>query len=334
MLGAGSGGSIPQVAPWQEAYLAIEMANAAKLGFAGAAQVCCWENNFVTGLFLNSANGYNPLEGTAYWLTVGTANPTALNGYSPFTTWQQLYQANYGSSVPTLLDGYPNDPSGGYAAIMKAALASLWDVTQSPDDLAAYAYLTQMTPLLITSASGYASAQTWDITPTLADGHHLQNSEVFYGSGGTTTATTANALLAAVSGNNVLNAGAGDSILIGGSGHDALNSGAGNDFLFAGSGTQILYGGSGSNYLRAGTGADTFLFHATNAAHDTVVGFKPGVDQLDVVTGGTPLTAASLLSTETTDSSGNVVLHLAANHDVTLVGVHAAQLAAAWFVLT
>jgi Ca2+-binding RTX toxin-like protein len=187
---------------------------------------------------------------------------------------------------------------------------------------------------LITSASGYASTQTWDITPTLADGHHLLNSEVVYASGGTITATTPNALLAVVSGNNVLNAGSGDSILIGGTGHDVLNGGAGDDFLIAGNGVQTLYGGSGSNYLRAGSGSDTFLFHAADAAHDTVVGFKAGVDQIDIVAGGATVTAASLLGTETTDSGGDVVLHLSASHDVTLIGIHAGQPSAAWLVVS
>lgn len=151
ILGAGGGGETPQVAPWQQAYLAIAVAKAARLGITGASEVNAWQNHFLTGLFLNAKNGYDPLKGTAYWLTVGTHAPQAVNGYVPITTWRELYRTNYGSLVPTVLDGYPDDPIGGYAAIMKAAFASLWDVAHDPDDLAAYDYLTRLTPSLTTS---------------------------------------------------------------------------------------------------------------------------------------------------------------------------------------
>ena len=330
ILGGGSGTTA--VAPWQEAYLAIEIANAAKLGFAGAAEVAAWQNNFITGLFLNGANGFNPLEGTAQWLSV--VDTSSAGGSAPITSWAQLYSDNFGTTVPTQLDGYPNDPVGGYPAIMKAALASLWDVTHNPDDLAAYAYLTRLTPSLISSTNSYAQSQTFDITPTLLDGHHLQNSEVYYASGGTTTAATANGLLAAASGNNVLNAGSGDSILIGGTGSDTLNGGAGDDVLIAGDGTQTLYGGGGSNYMRGGHGADKFIVNLSDAAHDTIVGFKLGTDSLSIVTGGKPLAALALIAGATLDAQGDAVLHLSASHDVTLVGISLGQLTTALLSIT
>ncbi len=319
-----------QVAPWQQGYLVIALGQAAAEGFSGAADVLGWMNNFVSGLYLNGGNGYNPLDGSGYWLTTGTGDVQS-GTYQSFTTWQQLFDSNFSGQVsPTSLYGYPDDPIGGYSTIAKAALATEWNVTHAANDLAAYAYVTQNTPFLIQDPSGYASSQTWNITPTLADGHHLQNSEVYYGNGGTTTAATANGLLAAVSGNNLLQAGGGDSILIGGSGNDTLDGGAGNDYLFAGTGSQTLYGGTGTNYLEGhlngGAVADAFVFNVADAAHDTVVNFKPGFDTLDITGGGQGVTVLELLASATVDAAGDAVLHLSAQHDVVMQGIHLAQL--------
>jgi Ca2+-binding RTX toxin-like protein len=140
-------------------------------------------------------------------------------------------------------------------------------------------------------------------------------------------------LLVAVSGNNVLNAGAGDSILMGGSGTDTLNGGGGaNNYLFAGSGTETLYAGSGINYLKGGlgfsatAGADTFVFHATDVAQDTVVDFRPSFDTLQITAGSTGITVAELLSTATTDAAGDAVLHLTTAHEVILQSISISQL--------
>jgi hypothetical protein len=319
-----------QVAPWQQGYIVVALGQAAAEGFAGANDVLAWMNNFITGLYLNGANGYNPLDGSAYWLTVGSGS-LATSNFQSFTSWQQLSDANFAGQVtPTSLYAYPNDPVGGYAAIAKAAVATEWNTTHSAQDLAAFAYITQQTPYLIQNPGGYASAETWNVAPTLLDGHQLQNSEVYYGNGGTTAAATPDGLLAAVSGNNILQAGNGDSILIGGSGSDTLLGGAGNDYLFAGTGAQTLYGGAGTNYLEGhlngGTGADVFTFKATDSANDTVLNFKPGFDTLDITGGGQGMSLLSLLSSATTDAAGDVVLHLSALHEVTLLGVHLTQL--------
>ena len=320
-----------QVAPWQQGYLAIALGQAAAHGVEGAAEVLGWMNNFLTGLYLNGANGYNPLEGSGYWLTTGTGSLGSHN-YHSFTTWAEFYRANFaGQAAPTSLNGYTDDPVGGFSTIAKAALATAWNVTHSADDLAAYAYVTQHTPEIIKNYNGYAAAATWNITPVLNNGHQLQNNEVFYGNGGTTTATTSSSLLASLSGNNTLQSGNGDSILIGGGGTDVLKGGAGNDFLFAGTGNQTLYGGAGTNYLEGhlngGTGVDHFQFNAADNAHDTVVNFKPGFDSLDITGGGgsSALSALALLAAATTTAAGDLVLHLSAHHDVVLQGVHFSQ---------
>jgi Ca2+-binding RTX toxin-like protein len=154
---------------------------------------------------------------------------------------------------------------------------------------------------------------------------------VYYGDGGTTTATSADGLLAAHSGNNLLISGNGDSILMGGTGTDVLRGGAGNDFLFGGGGTTRLEAGGGTNYLKGGAGADTFAFQATTAAHDTVVAFRPGFDTLEISAGGSAMTALDVIAHATPDAAGDAVLHLSANHDVTLQNIHVDALDSHWF---
>ncbi len=327
-------------APWQQDFLVLAMAHAADLGFAGAREFMAWQNNFIAGRFLHGEDGYNPLHGTGYWINIADPaadtshyNPTGPGapGVAVFQTWGEVYASTYGGqAAPTKLDG-ADDPSGGYAAIAKAALSAEWNVTHNPDDLAAYAYVTSQTPGLITSATGYAATQTWDITPTLVDGHHLLNSEVYYGDGGTTNAATAHGLLAAHSGNNLLVSGNGASLLIGGLGSDTLRGGAGDDFLFGAGGTTRLEGGAGSNYLKGGAGHDTFAFHTAIAAHDTVVAFRPGFDTLEISAGGTSMTVLDVISHATANAAGDAVLHLSANHDVTLQNVHVDGLDSHWF---
>lgn len=327
-------------APWQQDFLVLAMAHAADLGFAGAKEFMTWQNNFIAGRFLHGEDGYNPLHGTGYWINIADPkadtshyNPTGSGdpGVAVFQTWGEVYNSTYGGqAAPTKLDG-ADDPSGGYAAIAKAALSAEWNVTHNPDDLAAYAYVTSQTPGLITSATGYAATQTWDITPTLVDGHHLLNSEVYYGDGGTTTAATAHGLLAAHSGNNLLVSGNGASLLIGGLGSDTLRGGLGDDFLFGAGGTTRLEGGAGTNYLKGGAGSDTFAFQAGISAHDTVVAFRPGFDTLEISAGGTGMTALDVIAHATASAAGDAVLHLSANHDVTLRNVQVDDLDSHWF---
>lgn len=329
VLGAFDGN---QVAPWEQGYIVIALGQAASQGIAGATEVLAWMNNFISGLYLNGANGYNPLDGSGYWLTIGTGSQ-ATGNLQDFTTWQQVFNANFaGQATPTSLYGFPDDPVGGFSTIAKAALAVEWNVTHAPQDLAAFAYITQRTSYLVQNVGGYASAETWNIAPTLSDGHQLQNSEVTYGTGGTTTATTTHSLLAAVSGNNLLQAGSGDSILIGGSGTDILNGGAGDDFIFAGTGTQTLYGAGGTNYLQGhlngGTGVDSFIFKVADQAQDTVKGFISGTDKLEISGAIQGMTAATLLASVTIDGAGDTVLHLSTQHEVILVGVGPGHLAA------
>jgi len=97
------------------------------------------------------------------------------------------------------------------------------------------------------------------------------------------------------SGDDVLNGGAGDDVLTGGSGDDVLTGGAGDDVLRGGSGDDIINGGPGNDILDGGSGDDTFVFSsqtsaaafaaaaaASAAGSDTIVGFDPEGDRLDL----------------------------------------------------
>lgn len=67
----------------------------------------------------------------------------------------------------------------------------------------------------------------------------------------------------------------------GGSADDILIGGAGNDTLIGTVGNTILIDGAGRDTLVSGAAADTFIF-APDAEIDVVIGFSPGVDQLDL----------------------------------------------------
>jgi hypothetical protein len=310
-----------QVAPWQQAYLALALAQAQGQGVAGADRVLVWMNGFLSGLYLQGANGYAPLNGSAYWLTIGQGSPA---DFRSLTDWRALYRANFaGQPAPIVLNGYPNDPLGGFSTIARAALAAAWTATGDPRDLAAFSFITQHSAALIADPGGFRSAQTWNISPKLADGHLLQNSEIIWGSGGEITARSTHSLLAAVSGDNHLQSGDGDSILIGGAGKDSLRGGAGDDFLFAGTGPQTLAGGAGRNYLEGhlngGDNRDIFILLRADQAQDRIVNFQPGRDLLQII----PTDAEEILSNATHGPGGDLILHLGPQHDVTLQGIAA-----------
>ena len=74
---------------------------------------------------------------------------------------------------------------------------------------------------------------------------------------------------------------AGDDALAGGGRDDALSGGAGDDTLRGEGGNDLLSDGAGSDRLIGGPGADLYVLCADGAA-DTVVGFDPREDGLDL----------------------------------------------------
>ena len=215
-------------------------------------------------------------------------------------------------------------------------LAGDFTVTQTPDALKAYGWLLASSGI---TPAWEAANPTWDIVPRLSDGNYIDASnENIRNDSGTTTIQGSNndqLIFEQGSGNVTIVGGSGINVLFAGSGNDTLQGGRGPDFLYGGTGTDVLAGGAGSNYLEAGTGATTFLLNVLDTARDIIGDFKVGIDHLHVIgAGGTADTSAqilALLAGATQDGAGDAVLHLSANHEVTLQGIGVHTLSAGLF---
>ncbi|MEM9218980.1 MAG: type I secretion C-terminal target domain-containing protein, partial [Cyanobacteria bacterium P01_F01_bin.150] len=91
-----------------------------------------------------------------------------------------------------------------------------------------------------------------------------------------------NDVLKAGAGRDFLDGGAGRDRLFGGKNKDELTGGRGNDRLVGGSGSDILNGGVGDDIIIGGPGKDTIVFTALNEGIDTVKGFNPNQDLIDL----------------------------------------------------
>lgn len=341
--GNGTGGLM--VAPWQQDFLVISLAEVAGMNIpqasAEALQMLQYMNNFVSGLFTNSSNGYNPLDGTAEWLYINGNNGTG----AAYTSWGQLFDGNllgggldgYNGVVanPPRLINWPTATLGGYGPVARAALADEITYTQSPQAIQAYGFVVSQVAYAFALAgederAAYEAAPEFSIMPRLPDGAWLPNSQMQIDVSGastvTLTATGGDTLLAVVGpGIATLTGGTGTiDLLYGGSGPTTLNAGIGNDYLFGGSGSTTFVDNTGNNYMHGGTGTNTYQFHDNGSGHDTIANFNINSDRLQIapnLNGDGVLTAAQLISSATV-SNGNTVFHLSSNDDVTLLGIN------------
>jgi hypothetical protein len=268
------------MAPWEQDYFAIAMEQLSEQGFKKADTILKWEDNFLSGRFLNGDKGFNPNESLAYNLQVGDATTG-----TDYTTWQKVYVASFGDVEPGKLQGDATG-SGGYGANARAGLAADISGTESVNAIEAYAWLVGQTPSI---TAAFASDPTWDIVPRLSDGVYLTNDKVQIAKGAkgsTLTAGNHDSMLIGGTGNDVLVGKAGVDIILAASGHDVLRGAAGNDYLFAGTGTDSLQGGSGSDYLKAGQGHDTFIYknasESTHSNYDTISGLNFAIDRISL----------------------------------------------------
>ena len=317
LWGQGNGWS-GATAPWQQDYFATTVVLAAEQGSAPAATLLAWESNFLVGLFNSASKGFIPFDGSAYqvitwqngqWLQSWAAieQATTAAGLSGGGTWAPL--------------AYP-----AYRAEALSVLAGDFTVTQAPDALKVYGWLLATSGI---TPAWEAANPTWDIVPRLPDGNYIDAANVTLrnDSAASTVQGSNNdqLIFEEGSGNVTIVGGSGINVLFAGSGNDTLRGGAGADFLYGGTGTDVLSGGAGRNYMEAGNGATTFLINLLDAAQDIIADFKVGIDHLHIVGAtGTPDTATQLLALLTgitKDSAGDAVLHLSANHEVTLQGV-------------
>jgi hypothetical protein len=298
------------VGPWQQDFVALTLAQDSLRGFAQAGTVAAWQQNFLMGLYTNGANGYNPLHGPAYYL-----NTDSTLGGSQFTTWAQIYNGSFAGMAPlTTLDGFP-DCTYCYPANAKATAAQLYNVTHSPQNLWAFAYLVANTPVLL---STYQQDPTWNITPILEDGYHLKTTDMQIAppSGGNLSATGLHCLLAGGAGTNVLHGGNGISILY---------AGSGNTTMIAGLGTTYMFGGAGE-----GSAGSTAVVDATAIGQQIVMDFNPSINHLQI--NNSTAVGGHLATTANADLNGNAVLTLNSQHTVTLVGIPPSAVNANWVI--
>jgi hypothetical protein len=279
-LQGSSGPNTGTITPYEEDEMVTALGAVAGMGIpqasAEAVQMLAYMNNFVSGVFTHGSSGFNPLDGTAYWISVNDPTSTA-----PYTSWSQFFNANVNSTwqqgnvgipaTPTELINWPTETGGGYGPVAKAALADEITYTGSPQAIQAYGFVVSQIAYAFslggstfsvqggpTESAAYQYYPEWSIVPRLPDGVYLQNSQMQIDTSNAAavnlTATGGDALLAVVgSGTATLtsdSAAGGSALLYGGSGPTTLIAAGGNDYLFG--------GGSGSSYVYDSSGASQF----------------------------------------------------------------------------
>jgi hypothetical protein len=340
--------------PWEDDFVVTSLAEVAGMNIpqasADAVAMLKYMNNWVSGLYTNGSNGFNPLNGPAYVLALNDPITGA-----PYTTWSQLYEGNVNANWQGGEGGFPPSPTsllsatqtmGGYGPIAKAALADEITYTQSPQAIQAYgfvvsqiAYAFSLGGSTFSAGSGgnltaaYQNYPQFSIAPKLPDGVYLQNSQMQIDTSGASTvnltASGGDSLLAVVgSGTATLNGGSGSSdLMFGGTGTATFNPGLGNDYLFAAynaTGTQTFNDNTGNNYMYGSSaGPNIYVFAESNSGHDTVANFNLTTDRVRIGANlnGNSITSASQLIAGATVNNGNTVLHLSSKDDITLLGV-------------
>lgn len=116
--------------------------------------------------------------------------------------------------------------------------------------------------------------------------------------------------------------------LAGNGGDDRLDGGPGDDRLAGGTGRDRLAGGTGDDTLTGGRGGDLFVFRA-GGGNDRITDFDPAGQDRIRLTADTGITSFhALIHAHVHRAHGDVVIDLAAGDNLTLEGVHLAQLSA------
>ncbi|WP_275451078.1 hypothetical protein [Bradyrhizobium sp. Ai1a-2] len=115
-----------------------------------------------------------------------------------------------------------------------------------------------------------------------------------------------------------------------GSVSDKLFGDEGNDTIIGGSGADRIDGGVGNDTLTGNGGADTFTFNMSQGGHDVITDFDVNNDVINLSGFGSNFDALAHVH----DTANGAVLDLGAAGDVTLQGVHAADLSHHDFVLS
>lgn len=122
------------MADWQENYLSSSIGQAAEFGNSAAAQYLAWTDNWISGQFLNQANGFNPHDGCEYRIPFTNASGAL------YTTWSAIEQAILAAGISNGT-GWANS-NGDYCELALMDLAEIINSTGSANAKSAYAWLS------------------------------------------------------------------------------------------------------------------------------------------------------------------------------------------------
>jgi hypothetical protein len=336
---------------WQSDFVATVLGSIAERGNSQAVELLKWMDNFTSGRFIHGDDGFDPRFGADYALKVNSTN-----NIQTYTTWADLFKGSVDPKdpPPAVIKGTP-DSAFSYAAIAKAAVASIFSATQSPDAMEAFGFLAKSIIGATNGAVPFYGDPAWNIAPKLSDGSHLTFDDIFITrssgpqtlTGSELTSPDKNELIHGSFGNDTVSGGKGIDILFGAQGDDTLNGGPGDDFLYGGTGNDSrpgwtgngwtgtdndrISGGAGNDYLKGNAGSDTFVFGTDAGGRDTIGDFHIGTDLLEIkanLNGNGLKSATQILDTATADADHNAVLHLGSGIEIILIGIHTSNLKA------
>jgi hypothetical protein len=149
-------------APWQQDFQAAVLDWINDMGYGEAGKLLDWMSNFLTGRFTRQKDGFDPLHGVAYALTVMDPGKG-----SYLSSWKAAFDK---SNLAHRSQRDTDEDWRDYGGAARAALAGVLTVTRNARASEAYRYVVQHTPEL---RWGYAKDPTFAIVPRAADGRLL-----------------------------------------------------------------------------------------------------------------------------------------------------------------
>ena len=219
-------------------------------------------------------------------------------------------------SPPRGIMGHPDLPLRLRRRHAKAAVASIFSATQSPDAMEAFGFLAKSV-VQAKGAVSFFGDPTWNVAgrscrtgaqPQFRQHPHHQlvrqpDAERFRHQ---RTRSTDQA------GDDAMSGGKGIDILFGGDGDDGVNGRPRRRFpLRAATATTGSPAAAATTTLKGNAGSDAFVFGADAGGRDRIGDFRPGTDFLEIksdLNGNGLKSASQVLGTATTDADSNAVL--------------------------
>lgn len=123
------------LAPWQQGFLAIVLNWANDMGYRDAGQVVSWMSNFITGLFTNREQGFDPMFGAAYNVRVFDPDEKGRR----ITSWAEAFEADGLKQRPR---NQVDEDWKAYGNVMQAGVGAAYAVTRSPRAKQAYEFVS------------------------------------------------------------------------------------------------------------------------------------------------------------------------------------------------